>query len=106
MVCMILFAPSTSPFHPGRRLSRIPRGTPMATASSMETPTSQRCSLATLSTSLLWATKKSPNDMALISGIEDSVTGPECVYVRLHKILGGAQKLGGREHAWESPRIH
>ena len=50
---MTFVLPSTNAFHFGRRVSRIPSGTPMAIASSIETPTSQRCSAVSVATSRL-----------------------------------------------------
>ena len=43
MVWNTLASPSTGPRHAGRRVSNTPSGTPMATASRVEAPTSARC---------------------------------------------------------------
>ena len=44
--------------HFGRRVSRIPSGTPMAIAKSIDTPTSHRCSAVSVATSRGWVKRK------------------------------------------------
>ncbi len=55
---MTFVLPSTTAFHFGLRVRRIPSGTPMAIASSIETPTSHRCSAVSVATSRLWVKMK------------------------------------------------
>src|SRR5271165_3682222 len=58
MVWITLVLPSTRAFHRGRRVSSIPSGTPTAMASSIEIPTSHRCSAVRVATSRLWVSRK------------------------------------------------
>src|ERR1035438_554116 len=58
MVWTTFVLPSTNAFHFGWRVSSIPSGTPMRMASSIEIPTSHRCSAVRVATSRLWVSRK------------------------------------------------
>src|SRR6516225_9696487 len=73
---MTFVVPSTTDLSLGRRVSRMPKGTPIATASSIDTPTSHRCSPVNIATSCLCVSRKfkpAPSVMKrLLSGSKNS----------------------------------
>src|SRR5271166_4773277 len=88
---MTLVLPSTRAFHLGRRVSSIPSGTPTAMASSIEIPTSQRCSAVRVATSRLWLRRKFKSQNPSI--LKHPLPSPEDVHIRLHRVIGRLEKF-------------
>src|SRR5512146_1008362 len=105
MVWITLFDPSTAGLKRGRRVRKIPSGTPTAMASSMETPTSHRCSAVRASTSRGWLKMKS-NMQIVRSGLKRLLHGPERVHVRLERRIAGGKELARSIDAAQRAPVH
>src|SRR5215469_624940 len=100
---MTFVLPSTTDLSFGCRVNRMPSGTPTATASSMETPTSHKCSPVSMATSRLCVSRK----FKLTPSVSEHLLScPKDSGVLLCNRVQRVQEFSGWEHAAQPSRFH
>src|SRR5215469_345522 len=100
---MTFVLPSTMDLSFGCRVNRMPSGTPIATASSIETPTSLRCSPVSTATSRLWVSRKFKPTPSVP---EHLLSHPKDSRVLLCNRVQRVQELSWCEHAAQPSLFH